>query len=159
MVSDYQHEIIPNYHTLANKGYGKWWQVTFSTLAYTRLTSSIGNIFRVTGLLSGESNDHQWISLTKASDAEHWYYLWFSHEQRLSKQSRPLWFEKPSRSFWGHSNTFDWFTFWHTHRKKVIHENSSRQEIIPTAIRPELLWFKWRNRVQALLKYTSTKHP
>ena len=33
-------------------------------------TSSNGNIFRVTGPLWGEFPDHQWIPLTKASDAE-----------------------------------------------------------------------------------------
>ena len=40
------------------------------------MTSSNGNIFRVTAFLCGEFNGHRWISLTKASDAEHWCYLW-----------------------------------------------------------------------------------
>ena len=34
------------------------------------MTSSNGNIFRVTGSLCGEFTSHQWIPLTKASDAE-----------------------------------------------------------------------------------------
>ena len=37
---------------------------------------SNGNIFRITGLLFGEFNGHQWIPLTKSSDAELWYFLW-----------------------------------------------------------------------------------
>ena len=34
------------------------------------MTSSNGNIFRVTGRLCGEFNGDRWISRTKASDAE-----------------------------------------------------------------------------------------
>ena len=42
------------------------------------MTSSNGNIFRVTGLSCGEFTGHRWISLTKASDAELWCFLWFA---------------------------------------------------------------------------------
>ena len=40
------------------------------------MTSSNGNIFRVTGPLCGEFTGHRWIPLTKASDAELWFFLW-----------------------------------------------------------------------------------
>ena len=40
------------------------------------MTSSNGNIFRVTGTLWGEFTGHQWIPLTKASDMELWCFLW-----------------------------------------------------------------------------------
>ena len=40
------------------------------------MTSSNWNIFRVTGHLCGEFTDHQWIPLTKASNAELWCFLW-----------------------------------------------------------------------------------
>ena len=40
------------------------------------MTSSNGNIFRVTGLLWGESTGDRWIPLTKASDTELWCFLW-----------------------------------------------------------------------------------
>ena len=39
------------------------------------MTSSSGNIFRVTGPLWGESIRHRWIPLTKASDTELWFFL------------------------------------------------------------------------------------
>ena len=42
------------------------------------ITSSNGYIFRLngfTGPLWGETTGHQWIPLTKASDAELWYFL------------------------------------------------------------------------------------
>ena len=45
------------------------------------MTSSNGNIFRVTGPLWGESTGHRWIPLTKASDAELWCFLWSALEQ------------------------------------------------------------------------------
>ena len=40
------------------------------------MTSSTGNIFRVTGPLCGEFTGDRWIALTKASDAELWCFLW-----------------------------------------------------------------------------------
>ena len=40
------------------------------------MISSNGNIFCVTGPLCGEFTGHRWISLTKASDAELWCFLW-----------------------------------------------------------------------------------
>ena len=39
------------------------------------MTSSNGNIFRVTGLLCGEFTGHRWIPFTKASGAELWCFL------------------------------------------------------------------------------------
>ena len=40
------------------------------------MTSSNGNIFRVTGHLCGEFTGPRWIPRTKASDAELWCFLW-----------------------------------------------------------------------------------
>ena len=40
------------------------------------MTSSIGNIFRVSGHLCWEFTGLRWIPRTKASDAELWYFLW-----------------------------------------------------------------------------------
>ena len=40
------------------------------------MTSSNGNIFRVTGPLYVEFTGHRWIPHTKASDAELWCFLW-----------------------------------------------------------------------------------
>ena len=42
------------------------------------MTSSNGNIFRVTGHLCGKFTGPRWISRTKASDAELWCFLWFT---------------------------------------------------------------------------------
>ena len=44
------------------------------------MTSSNGNIFRVTGHLCGEFTGSRWIPRTKASEAELWYFLWSASE-------------------------------------------------------------------------------
>ena len=49
------------------------------------MTSSNGNIYRVTGPLRGEPTDHQWIPLTMASDAELWHFLWSAAEQTVEQ--------------------------------------------------------------------------
>ena len=40
------------------------------------MTSSNGNIFRITGPLCAELTRHRWIPRTKASDVELWIFLW-----------------------------------------------------------------------------------
>ena len=45
------------------------------------MTSSNGNIIRVTGPLCVEFTGHRWIPLTKASDAELWCFHWSAPEQ------------------------------------------------------------------------------
>ena len=44
------------------------------------MTSSNGDIFRITGLLCGEFTGNRWIPRTKASDAELWCFLWSAPE-------------------------------------------------------------------------------
>ena len=54
------------------------------------MTSSNGNIFRVTGPLWGESTGHRWIPLTEASYVELWYFLWSSPEQTVEQTTETL---------------------------------------------------------------------
>ena len=49
------------------------------------LTSSNGNIFRVTGPLWGESTGHRWIPLKQASDADLWCFLSSEPEQMVEQ--------------------------------------------------------------------------
>ena len=51
-----------------------------STIVRFMMTSSNGNIFRVTGHLCGEFTGARWIPHTKASDAEFWCFLWSAPE-------------------------------------------------------------------------------
>ena len=67
------------------------------------MTSSNGNIFRVTGPLCGEFTGHRWIPRTKASDAELWCFLW-SAPWINAWANKGWWFEPPSRSLWCHCN-------------------------------------------------------
>ena len=68
--------------------------------AFYMMTSSNGNIFRVTGPLCGEFACHRWMPLTKASDAKLWCFFHLRLNKRLSKQSWGWWFETSSRSLW-----------------------------------------------------------
>ena len=47
------------------------------------MMSSNGNFFRVTDHLCGKFTGHQWIPLTKASDAELWCFLWSAPEYSI----------------------------------------------------------------------------
>ena len=47
---------------------------------FSMMTSSNGNIFRVTGHLCGEFTGPRWIPRTRASDAELWCFLWSASE-------------------------------------------------------------------------------
>ena len=68
------------------------------------MTSSNGNISRVTGPLCGEFTGHRWIPRTKASDAELWCFYDLRLNKQLNKQSRGWWFETLSCSLWRHCN-------------------------------------------------------
>ena len=68
------------------------------------ITSSNGNIFRVTGPLWGKSICHRWIPPTKVSKAELNVFFDLHLNKRLSKQPRLRWFETPSRSLWRQYN-------------------------------------------------------
>ena len=52
---------------------------------HSMMTSSNGNIFRVTGPLCGEFTCHRWIPLTKANDMELWCFLWSATEQTFKQ--------------------------------------------------------------------------
>ena len=70
-----------------------YWQTR--ALRLNMMTSSNGNIFRVTGLLCGESGEFpsQW-PVTRSFDV----FFGLRLDKRLSKQPRGWWFETPSRS-------------------------------------------------------------
>ena len=83
-----------------------WWieNLVSGRHPWTMMTSSNGNISRVTGPLWGESTGHWWIPLTKASYVELWCFLWCTPSKLLSNQSRRRWFETLVRSLWRHCN-------------------------------------------------------
>ena len=75
------------------------------------VTSSNGNIFRVTGHLWVP----RWIPQTKASDAELWCFLWSAPDKRLSKQWWGWWFETPSCPLWRQCNVITYLLLSITH--------------------------------------------
>ena len=66
------------------------------------LTSSNGNIFRVTGPLWREFTWHRRIPLPKPVTRGFDVFFDLHLKKRLSKQSRRRWFETPSHSLWRH---------------------------------------------------------
>ena len=73
-----------------------------SILGNIMVTSSNGNIFRITGHLCGEFTGRRWISRTKASDAEFDVFFDLHLNKWLSNQWGGWWFETPSRPLWHH---------------------------------------------------------
>ena len=59
--------------------FSHWHRMTPSIFVSSVMTSSNGNIFRVTGHLCGEFTCHRWIPRAKASDAELWWFHWSTH--------------------------------------------------------------------------------
>ena len=72
------------------------------------MTSSNGNIFRVTGSWCGEFTGHRRIPLTKNSGAELCCSFDLRLNKRLSKQPCGWWSETPSPSLWRHCNEWNW---------------------------------------------------
>ena len=65
--------------------------VGLGQVRYIMMTSSNGNIFRVTSPLWGESTDHRWMPLQKASDEELWCFLWSPLEQTVEQKAGHRW--------------------------------------------------------------------
>ena len=68
------------------------------------MTSSNGNIFRVTGHMCGEFTGPRWVPRTKANDAELWCFRWSASEKWLSKLTWCWWFETLFHPLWRQCN-------------------------------------------------------
>ena len=94
------------------------------------MTSSNGNIFRVTGPLCGEFTGHRWIPPQRPVTWSFDVFFDLRLNKRLSKQSQCWWFETQSCPLWRHCNAItapeDGFTlFAHagliiTHTRRIV---------------------------------------
>ena len=66
---------------LKGRSFGAWSSFLEHHKMHCMMTSSNGNILLLTGPLWGKSTGHQWIPLTKTSDAGLWCFLWSPPEQ------------------------------------------------------------------------------
>ena len=64
--------------------------VPYHVVEFLMMTPSNGNIFRVTGPLRVDSTGQRWISLTKASDTELWFFLWSTPKQTVQQAIETL---------------------------------------------------------------------
>ena len=87
------HHDIPTHFWGGHIPWTPEWYAPLSENSYM-ITSSNGNIFRVTGLLCGEFTGHRWIPRTKASDEELWCFLWSAPEQTVEQiiETRVNWY-------------------------------------------------------------------
>ena len=69
--------------TKSSDGSSSTWSNADNQTFRSMMTSSNGNVFRVTGHLCGEFTGFRWIPRTKASDAELWCFLWSAHERTV----------------------------------------------------------------------------
>ena len=86
------------------------------------MTSSRGHIFRVTGPLWGESTGQRWFALTKASDAELWYFLWCAKKKTPEQAVQMSVICTPWRSLWRNFNDPSGFLQW---RLEIWHYQSN----------------------------------
>ena len=70
------------------------------------MTSSNGNIFRVTDHLCGEFTDHRWILAQRPVTRSFDVFFDLRLNKRLRKQSWGWWFEMQSRPLWRHWNDY-----------------------------------------------------
>ena len=87
-----------------NFAYTLW--ICKSVLA-VMMTSSNGNIFRVTGLLCGEFTGHRWIPPQRSVTRNNDVFIDMCLNKRLSKQSWGWWFVVPLCPLWSHCNVMD----------------------------------------------------
>ena len=73
-------------------------------ILYSIMTSSKGNIFRVTGHLCGEVTGPGEFPAQRPVTRSFDVFFDLSLNERLSKQSRGWWFETQSRPLWRHCN-------------------------------------------------------
>ena len=74
----------------------------WSFLDMFMITSSNGNIFRVTGPFWGQSTGHRGFPSQRPVARSFDVFIALRLNKRLSKQSRWRWFETPSHSLWRH---------------------------------------------------------
>ena len=104
------------------------------------MTSSNGNIFRVIEPLCGEFTGHRWIPLTKASDAELWWFLW-SKDWVNNREAGDL---RRHRVHYDVILMSFLLSYWHR-------QNCTNRS--PGEANAKCLWHSWRLKSSAKLHY------
>ena len=84
----------------------------FFFILINMMTSSNGNIFRVTGPLCGEFTGPGEFPTQRPVTRSFDVFFDLHLNKRLSKQPWAWWFETPSWSFWRQCNVFQWSPSW-----------------------------------------------
>ena len=116
------------------------------------MTSSTGNIFRVTGPLCGEFTGQRWIRraqrpVTRSFDV----FIDLCLNKRLSKQSWGWWLETASRSLWSHSNA----SLRNSFEDEAPVDEMYRHPIFKWVL---VTWFNQRNYSSIIVSVISARH-
>ena len=84
------------------------------------MTSSNGNIFRVTGPLCGEFTGPGEFPTQRPVTRNFDVFFDLRLNKRLSKQPWGWWFETPSWSLWRHRNDVEWILLWLRHGMETL---------------------------------------
>ena len=95
------------------------------------MTSSTGNIFRVTGHLCGTSPVTGELPAQRPVTRSFDVFFDLRLIKRLSKQSRGWWFETPSRPLWRHCNASKWLPVRHEGSLSLTWFNFNADMYIP----------------------------
>ena len=94
------------------------------------MTSSNGNIFRVTGPLCGEFTGPGEIPTQRPVTRGFDVFLYLRLNKWLSKQPRGSWFETPSWSLWRHCNVKNVVFYSFLNANVLIHETGSLCQVL-----------------------------
>ena len=116
-------------------------ETKFQELLDLMMTSSNGNIFRVTGPLWGEPPVTDGFYSQRPVTQRFEVFFDPRMNKRLSKQSRRRWFETPSHSLWCNYNVRARKRFWNS--ALVINccdSDTNMQGLLPFTTKPLMLW-------------------
>ena len=122
----------------------------------------MGTFFALPAPLCGEFISHRRIPLTKANDAELWWFLFDQRlNKRLSKQSICRWFDTPSNSLWRHCNDIITPTVLNIYRHVLLQVIGTNRVALLTGgkscyivMQPQQIY----NKKQTKISYAPQKH-
>ena len=103
-------------------------------MRHLMMTSSNGNIFRVTGHLCGEFTGPRWIPTQRPVSRSFDVFVDLRQNKRLSKQSWGWWFETLSCPLWRHCNVFWSYPWIYVHTLWLMFPNKFRPKLIYTGL-------------------------
>ena len=116
------------------------WHCSYGKFSIVMMTSSKGNIFRVTGNLSGESPVTGEFPTQRPVTRSFDVFFDLHLNKRLSKQSWGWWFQRLPRPLWRHSNGTSGITLMYMGKFVVLNHNRARPSSNRMQSYRDMLW-------------------